>query len=43
MSAITQAIVNDDSGMSDTSDSKYYLSSKSNIVQLHYLLLTKHL
>ena len=43
MSAITQAIVNEDSGMSDTSDSKYYLLSKSNIVQLLSLLLTKHL
>ena len=28
MSDITQAIVNEDSGMSDMSDSKYYLSSK---------------
>ena len=45
MSAITQSIVNEDSdsGMSHTTDSKYYLSSKSNIVQLHSSLLTKHL
>ena len=38
MTAITEAIVNEDTGMSDTSDSKFYSSNKSNIVQLHYLL-----